>query len=165
MARNTPETIPAEFAAEKLTDAYRRGWNHGHGTACHNVPRIGQKLFIDGMGRVTVDAENIREVHADITSEAADNSRCYSPFEFTAHEFNSARPDEYEVHNDGDTFAVVQGDNEIETGFETSELAQAWIDAQPDSEQLWAAFEAGTYDAIGADLAEYTDSDYGIEPE
>lgn len=32
------------------------------------------------------------------------------------------------------------------------------------SEELWAAFEAGVAGAIFADLAEYTDEGYGIEP-
>ena len=123
MARSYPDAIPAEYTADNLEDAYRRGWNHGHGIACHNVPTLGERIFTDSMGRVTVDAENIREVHADACYAAADNSRSYSPFEFTAHEFNES----------------------------------------DDSEELWEAFEAGTNDAIQADLAEYDDDDYGIE--
>ena len=167
MAKNTPDAIPEAFQTEALVDAYRDGWNHGHGIACHNVPDLGAELFTDGMGRITVNAENIREVHANVCHEAADNSRCYSPFEFTAHEFNSARPEDLEIEEDngedGDTIFIVSDADEVTHEFETREAAQAWIDAQPDSEQLWEAFEAGTGDAIAADLAEYTDEDYGIE--
>lgn len=111
-----PNFVPRPYSRGKYRDAYLRGWSHGHGIACHNVPRIGEELFTDGLGRVTVDADNIAEVHATVCHEAADNSRCFSPFEFTAAEFN--RDD--------------------------------------DSDALWEAFEAGTADAIAADLRGYT---------
>jgi hypothetical protein len=114
--------IPSQYSADKLKDAYMRGWYKGHEVACHNVPTLGEKIYSASMGRVTIDADNIRDVHADLTYEAESGSRCYSPFEFIAHEFNS----------------------------------------DEDSESLWDAFEAGVSDAISADLAEYTDDDYGI---
>lgn len=136
MAKSYPETIPAEFMNdETLTDAYKRGWNHGHGIACHNVPRLGDKLFVDDMGRVVVDAENIREVHQSLCYSAESNSRQYSPFEFTAHEFNSADCDdsgEFDPEKEGT------------------------------AESLWEAFDAGINDAIQADLAGYSDDDYGL---
>jgi hypothetical protein len=89
MSKNYPDTIPSVYASDDaLADAYKRGWNHGHGFACHNVPRLGDKLRTDSMGRVTVDAGNIREVHADQCYAAESGSRDYSPFEFTASEFN-----------------------------------------------------------------------------
>jgi hypothetical protein len=119
MAKNHPETIPAQYDA----DAYARGWNHGHGLACHNVPDLGATIWCDALGRVTVDAENVREVHEALCYEAESNSRDYSPFEFTAHGFNESE----------------------------------------DSEHLWESFEAGTAAAIEADLADYSDADYGIE--
>lgn len=103
-------------------DAYARGWNHGQGFACHNVPTIGETVWCDALGRVTVDADNVREVHQAFCYEAESNSRSYSPFEFTAHEFNES----------------------------------------DESEALWAAFEQGTSDAIEADLATYTDENYGV---
>lgn len=115
---------------EALADAYATGWNHGHGIACHNVPTIGETIRTDSLGRVTIDAENIRDVHQDFCYQAADNSKSYSPFEFTAHAFNEA--------GEGD-------------------------DDNPSSEELWEAFEEGVSDAIAADLATYTDADYGIE--
>lgn len=119
MTTNYPTVNP--FTGD-LADAYARGWNHGHGIACHNVPRLGDKLFCDSLGRVTVDADNIREVHQSLCYEAESNSRSYSPFEFIAHEFNESQ----------------------------------------DSEALWEAFETGANDAIAADLATYTDEDYGL---
>lgn len=136
MSTSYPKAIPPAYSHEQLADAYRRGWNHGHGLACHNVPKLGSHLLLDSEGRVTVDTDNIREVHASLCFEAEANSRCYSPFEFTAHEFNSAPLD----HAADDSVDVT-------------------------SEQLWAAFEEGTTDAIAADLAEYTDEDYGINDE
>ena len=138
MAKNYPETIPSQFAADHLTDAYKRGWNHGHGIACHNVPTLGEKLWSNSFGKVTVDAENIREVHADNCHEAESNSRSYSPFEFTAKEFNDADRDE---------------NGEFDP------------DKEGSADELWEAFDAGINDAISADLEEYTDEDYGIEEE
>lgn len=135
MSKNVPDTIPAEFTAPHLADAYRRGWNHGRGVACHNVPKLGSKLHLDDLGRVTVDRDNIREVHSALCYEAEANSRSYSPFEFTAHEFNSAD------HTDG--------------AFDP--------DKEGTAEALWEAFDGGWTDALNADLAEYTDADYGIE--
>lgn len=164
MTQSSPASIPAAYQTDLLEDAYRRGWNHGHGIACHNVPDLGARLWVDDLGKVTVDAENIREVHQSLCYSAESNSRCYSPFEFTAHEFNSADPESYEIEPEDGTFSIItrKGDT-AETGFATVELAQAWVDAQPCSDELWEAFESGTNDAIDADLSEYSDSDYGIE--
>jgi hypothetical protein len=81
--------IPNQYAAcETLRDAYADGWNSGHGIACHNVPSIGDKLWAESLGRVVVDAENIREVHESLCFEAESNGRSYSPFEYTAKRFN-----------------------------------------------------------------------------
>jgi len=92
MIKNHPSfaLVPSPYDAnEKTKDAYERGWNHAHGLACHNVPRLGEKLWLDDLGRVTVDADNVREIHQSLCFNAESNSRQYSPFEFTAHEFNS----------------------------------------------------------------------------
>jgi hypothetical protein len=139
MANNYPETVPDAYKThEDLESAYRKGWNHGHGIASHNVPTIGDRISPEvdyqGLG-ARVDAENIRDYHSLLCHAGADNSRQFSPFECTASEFNShpAEPEE-----DDDT---------------------------PTSEECWEAFEAGTADAISADLAEYDDEAYGIEPE
>lgn len=113
-----------------LEDAYLTGWDHGHGIACHNVPTIGETVWTEGLGRVTVDAENIREVHESLCFEAELNARQFSPFEMIAHEFNG--------YGDGD-------------------------EDTPSADELWDAYNEGVCDAIRADLAEYTDEDYGIE--
>ena len=129
MAKNYPDTIPEAYASdEKLVDAYKRGWNHGHGIACHNVPELNKEYWTDGEGRLVADVDSIRDVHAQLCYAAESNSRQYSPFEFTAHEFNEA---------------------EDEAG-------------ESLSDDLWEAFEAGTNDAIAADLEGYDDEDYGI---
>ncbi len=134
------QTIPAQYDTnDTLRDAYSRGFNHGHGFACHNVPELGAKLFVEDMGRVTVDADNIREVHQSLCFSVESGSRDYSPFEFTAHEFN-------ELGNGED----------CEDGEEQPEAT---------SEEAWEAFESGVSDSIFADLATYTDEDYGIEAE
>jgi hypothetical protein len=132
MAKNYPETNPYTGQHAALVSAYERGWNHGHGIACHNVPTLGDNIWVESMGRVTVDAENIREVHQSCCFEAESFGRCFSPFEFIANEFNE--------HGEGD-------------------------DDTPSAEELWDAFDEGISAAIEADLAEYTDENYGIESE
>ena len=128
----TKPVIPLNLKSDAERDAWARGWNHGHGIACCNVPAIGDKIdrSVDwvGLGKA-VDADNIREYHQCLCYAAEGNSRQYSPFEFTAHDFNEA------------------GEGDENT---------------PSSEELWDAFEQGTNAAIEADLATYTDEDYGI---
>lgn len=132
-----PDTIPACYSRSDLSEAYRMGWNHGHGIACHNVPEIGAAMHLEDMGRIIVDADNVREVHQSLCFTAECYSRDYSPFEHTAHAFNSAEDDE-------------------DTG--------EWDKSKEGlSEELWEAFDSGASDAIFADLATYTDEDYGIE--
>lgn len=91
MSSSYPKTVPHPFENDTLLrSAYRRGWNHGHGFACHNVPKLGDRLWVESLGRVTVDRDNIREVHESLCYAAESNSRQFSPFEFVAREFNSA---------------------------------------------------------------------------
>ena len=96
---NTPEKY---LTNEILSDAYACGWNHGHGIACHNVPEIGTNYRLDALGRMECDAENIREIHEALCYEAESNSRDFSPFEFTAHEFNSLGDDDEECEISSD---------------------------------------------------------------
>ena len=90
---NYPESIPAAYQSDDLERAYRMGWNHGHGIACHNVPDIGDRICpsIDwvGLGKL-VTADNIAEYHELLCFAAESNSREFSPFEFIAHEFNES---------------------------------------------------------------------------
>lgn len=130
-----PSAIPAAYADnEILASAYRQGWNNGNGIACHNVPELGAKVFSESLGRVTVDAENIRDVHESACFEAEIGARDFSPFEFTAREFND----------------LGEGDDASDT---------------PSADEAWEAYEEGVADSIRADLAEYTDEDYGIPKE
>ena len=139
MSKCYPDTVPEAYTKHAdLEDAYRRGWNHGHGLACNNVPSIGDRIDrtvdFDGLGD-RVDAENIHRYHELLCFAGESNSRDFSPFEFTAHYFNEHPT---EPLDDDDT---------------------------PISEEMWEAFEAGTTDSIFADLAEYDDEAYGIEDE
>jgi hypothetical protein len=94
---NYPQSIPAAYQSANLERAYRMGWNHGHGFACHNVPSIGDSIdrSIDwvGLGK-TVTADNIAEYHEALCFAAERNSRDFSPFEFIAHEFNESEDSE-----------------------------------------------------------------------
>jgi len=94
---NYPKSIPAAYQSASLENAYRMGWNHGHGIACHNVPAIGDKIdrCVDcvGLGK-TVTAENVAEYHEALCFAAECNSRQFSPFEFIAHEFNESEESE-----------------------------------------------------------------------
>lgn len=129
MKNNTPDKYAVN---ETLTNAYARGFNHGHGIACHNVPDMGSHVWTEDMGRMVVNPVNIRDIHQSFCFQAESNSRDFSPFEFIAHELNELGDDE---------------------------------EAETTSEEAWEAFEEGVSDAIFADLATYTDDDYGIETE
>ena len=128
-SQNYPETIP-DGMDEIQAKAYRIGWNRGHGIACHNVPTLGDKVFSESLGRIMVDADNIREYHQGLCYESEMGSREFSPFEFIASEFNKL--------------------DEAEEG---------------SSEEAWEAYDQGVSDSISADLATYTDADYGIKEE
>jgi hypothetical protein len=152
--------IPSQYAAcDTLRDAYADGWNAGHGIACHNVPDIGAEMRLESLGRVMVDAENIREVHESLCFEAESNGRSYSPFEYTAKRFNEL--------GDGGWFVMPYCDA-MRGPFDTYAEAEAEADGEdvvelPSSDEAWAAYDAGVCDAIHADLATYTDENYGIE--
>lgn len=86
MAYNYPETIPEAYTAhENLEAAYRHGWNHGHGVACHNVPSIGDTIrkCADHMGLGdTVTADTIADYHLHLCHAAADSSHDFNPYDF-----------------------------------------------------------------------------------
>ena len=95
--------IPDQYATHEITsNAYAKGYNHGHGIACHNVPELGETYRLDSLGKMECDAENIREIHESLCYEAESGSRDYSPFEFTAHEFNSLGEDDEECEISSD---------------------------------------------------------------
>lgn len=174
-SQSFPETIPAAYAGnEILSHAYRKGWNHGHGIACHNVPTLGEHVRSDSLGRVTVDAENIREIHEDACRASADNARQYSPFEFTAKAFNDLDEGGWFVFDPDENLMnkVQPFDTEADARAYITEVAESAEDAEeftvkemPSADEAWEAFQEGEGDAINADLATYTNEDYGIASE
>lgn len=158
--------IPKIFQRDRMIeDAYMEGWNHGHGIACHNVPTLGKTVRTDASGKQTVDADNVRDIHRDLCFQAEENSRQYSPFEQTAHEYNSYGDGGYRIVFDHDDVS----DEIYATEEEAIEQAKAdgWegtkILTVPSSEELWEAFECGIADAIDSDIESYSDYDYGID--
>ena len=55
------------------------------------MPELGAKLFFDSEGRITVTEDNQWEVAQSLAYGGESNDRQFSPFEFTASEFNKAR--------------------------------------------------------------------------
>ena len=87
--------IPKQFRTPTTKDAYQRGFDRGFNCASwQNLPEIGAKLFLDSEGRITVDEDNQWDVVQSLAYESESNDRQYSPFEFTASEFNKARNSE-----------------------------------------------------------------------
>lgn len=159
-----PDAIPAEFTTiDTLADAYRRGWSHGHGIACHNVPRIGATYWLVAEARMTCDADNTAELHEMLCHAAADHSRCFSPFECTASEFNRCGDGGFRICFDHDDRSeeVYATREEAEGAAEAEGWGGTDIEEVPSSEACWEAFERGTADAIGADLRGYDLNDYG----
>lgn len=81
----------------KKKEAYEMGYESGWNCASWvDVPELGSKvpLDIDWAGYNTVTAENFLDVMETCAFEAESNSRQFSPFEFTASEFNQARNSE-----------------------------------------------------------------------
>lgn len=137
----SPAAVPHPYSGDgSLAEAYRMGWQHGHGLACHNVPRAGDKIARDvdwtELGSV-VTPENARDYHELLCFTAEAYSRCYSPFEFTAYVLDN--PAEF----------VGLPEEECEDGTVSAEL--------------WEAFDAGVAAAIAADVATYTAEDYGFD--
>jgi hypothetical protein len=87
-------TPPYALNADELAawqEYYSYGWRNGHGIACHNVPRVGNKIdrSVDYLGlgpNVTLD--NAKDYHQLLCYAAETNARQYSPFEFLAKELN-----------------------------------------------------------------------------
>ncbi len=96
-ARKAAQAKMAAFETEAERGAYAAGCSQGHGIACHNAPTLGKVIWTESLGRVTVDADNIREVHEAVCFEAEAHSRQYSPWEYTAAEFNELEEGESEA--------------------------------------------------------------------
>ena len=89
------QNIPKQFKTPTTRNAYRRGYRRGFNIASYqNLPEVGETFFLDSEGRVTVSEENQWDVVQSLAFEGESNDRQYSPFEFTASEFNKARNSE-----------------------------------------------------------------------
>ncbi len=88
--RNVPQAYANDPA---LKDAYERGYKRGDSCASWcDMPEIGDAIprSVDWVGYRVVTDENQADVHTMYAHESESNNRQYSPFEFTAHEFNSS---------------------------------------------------------------------------
>jgi hypothetical protein len=54
---------------------------------------LGETYWTDCDGKLTADADNIRDIHQSLCFEAESNARCFSPWEFIAHDINTAAPE------------------------------------------------------------------------
>ncbi len=84
--------VEARQAATKYgesSEAYLSGFDRGYNCASwQDLPEIGSVVRTDSDGRVTVDEDNMWDVVQSQAYEAESNGRSFSPFEFTATEFN-----------------------------------------------------------------------------
>jgi hypothetical protein len=84
-----------QYKTPTAKDAYERGFERGYNCASwQDLPEIGHTLWLESEGRITVDEDNQWDVVQSLAFEAESNDRQYSPFEFTASEFNKARNSE-----------------------------------------------------------------------
>ena len=76
-------------------DAYLKGFDRGFNCASwQDLPEVDSVVRTDSDGRVTVDEGNMWDVVQSLAYESESNDRQFSPFEFTAAEFNVADEDE-----------------------------------------------------------------------
>jgi hypothetical protein len=81
----------SKYEIDSCKDAYARGFDRGYSCASwQDVPELGATLFLDGEGRVTVEDDNVWDVVQSLAYMGESNDRSYSPFEFTAKEFNDS---------------------------------------------------------------------------
>ncbi len=72
--------------------AYGRGFERGYNCASWvNLPEVGEVVRTDSDGTVTIDEDNQWDVVSSLAHESESNDRDFSPFEFTASEFNKSR--------------------------------------------------------------------------
>ena len=79
----------AKYEHEDVQDAYLRGFDRGYNCASWiNLPEIGAKVWTDSDGYLIVDADNMWDIVGALAGDGESNDRQFSPFEFTASEFN-----------------------------------------------------------------------------
>jgi len=89
-ARAMRDSYPTEYERE----AFAAGYDHAHGIACHNVPKIGETYWLEDIASVTPEtAEQAKEIHSLLCFAAEMNARCFSPWEYIAKEINSLDED------------------------------------------------------------------------
>lgn len=83
------------YTSEGERDAYLSGFDRGFNAASwQDLPEIGSQLWTDTDGKVTVTEDNQWDVVQSLASEAEGNDRQFTPFEFTAKEFNDSEDSE-----------------------------------------------------------------------
>ena len=84
-----------KYTTESRSDAYLRGFERGYNCASwQDMPETGDSFWIDGEGRIEVDEDNLWDTMSSLAYAGESNNRQYSPFEFTAHEFNESEDSE-----------------------------------------------------------------------
>lgn len=84
-----------QYKTPTTKDAYSRGFERGYNCASwQDLPEIGARVWTESDGYVTVDEDNQWDVVQSAAYDSESNDRQYSPFEFTAAEFNKARNSE-----------------------------------------------------------------------
>ncbi len=84
-----------QYKTPTTKDAYERGFDRGYNCASwQDLPEIGETVRTDSDGKITVDEDNQWDIVSSLASEGESNDRDFSPFEFTASEFNKARNSE-----------------------------------------------------------------------
>jgi hypothetical protein len=85
------QTNAATYQSESERDSYTRGFERGYNVASwQDIPEIGAELWLDSEGKITVDVDNLWDTIQSLAYQGESNDRSFSPFEFTAHEFNEA---------------------------------------------------------------------------
>jgi hypothetical protein len=85
------ETTAATYESEQEKDAYFRGFDRGFSCASwQNLPEPGEELWTESDGDILVSEDNQWDVVQSLAYAGESNDRQFSPFEFTAHEFNES---------------------------------------------------------------------------
>ena len=84
--------LPPRMRSEQEQDAYKRGFERGFNCASwQNLPEVGEEIWTDGEGEITVDEDNQWDVvQSPLHTRANRMIASSAPFEFTAHEFNES---------------------------------------------------------------------------
>ena len=114
------------YETESEREAFAAGYDHAHGIACHNVPKVAETYWTESEGRFTpADPTEARELHETLCYEAESNARCYSPWEFTAAELNSLSEVEAAVAWDAYDAGVAAAIGHDLAGYEDSDYELA----------------------------------------